>query len=382
MPAPKTTIWPINNHTRAKHEILRRYLQAWLPIMTSRNEHVLIIDGFAGPGEYVGGEPGSPLIAIDTFLHHTSAQIREKKATFLFIEEDARRCEYLEQLLEARKQAHQFPQQATYQVVRGTFDETMTELLTSLEERWLRIAPTFAFIDPFGYSDTPMSIISRLMRYYGCEVLITFMYEEINRFLTADYRTKEHQYDALFGTHAWRQIAAVSMDSNDRRQRLHDLYRDQLRTVGGAKYVRSFRMLNKHNNTDYFLFFGTNHLKGLSAMKDAMWAVDPSGTYQFSDVTDQNQLLLFQPEPDYSLLKRLLLERFEGNTVSIDEIDSYVLEETPFRVAGYKERVLVPMEDTAEIRVITSGKKRKLHTYPKGVHIHFGQGPQVGLWGS
>ena len=134
MPAPKTTIWPIDNHTRAKHEILRRYLQAWLPIMTSRNEQVLIIDGFAGPGEYVGGEPGSPLIAIDTFLNHASAQIREKKVTFLFIDDDARRCEYLEQLLKARQQTQQFPSQATYQVVQGTFDETMTELITSLEE--------------------------------------------------------------------------------------------------------------------------------------------------------------------------------------------------------------------------------------------------------
>ena len=371
----------MDDHTRAKHEILRRYLQAWLPIMTSRNEHVIIIDGFAGPGEYVGGEPGSPLIAIDTFLKHAHAQIREKKVTFLFIEEDARRCEYLERLLEARKQEHLFPQQATYQIVRGTFDETMTGLLTSLEEQGLRIAPTFAFIDPFGYSDTPMSIISRLMRYYGCEVLITFMYEEINRFLTADYRTKEHQYDALFGTQEWRRIAEASVDSKDRMRRLHDLYRDQLRTVGGAKHVRSFRMVNKRNTTDYFLFFGTNHPSGLRVMKDAMWAVDPDGTYQFSDVTDQRQLLLFQPEPDYSLLKRMLLARFEDKTVSIEEIDSYVLEETPFRVAGYKEKVLVPMEDASEIRIVTSGKKRKLHTYPKGVHIHFGQGPQASLWG-
>ena len=381
MAAPMTTIWSMDDHTRAKHEILRRYLQAWLPIMTNRNEHVVIIDGFAGPGEYIGGESGSPLIAVDTFLNHTYAQIREKKVTFLFIEEDARRCEYLERLLEIRKQEHLFPQQATYQVIQSTFDETMTGLLTSLEEQGLRIAPTFAFIDPFGYSDTPMTIISRLMRYYGCEVLITFMYEEINRFLTADYRTKEQQYDTLFGTQAWRQIATTSTDNKDRMRRLHDLYRDQLRTVGGAKYVRSFRMLNKHNTTDYFLFFGTNHPSGLRAMKDAMWAVDQSGTYQFSDFTDQKQLLLFQPEPDYSLLKRMLLTRFEGETVSIEEIDSFVLEETPFRVTGYKEKVLVPMEDASEIKIIASGMKRRRHTYPEGIRIHFGQGPQVSLWG-
>src|SRR5437667_11563413 len=103
----------MDDHTRAKHEILRRYLQAWLPIMTNRNEHVVIIDGFAGPGEYIGGESGSPLIAVDTFLNHTYAKIREKKVTVLFIEEDARRCEYLERLLDIRKQVHRLPHQAT-----------------------------------------------------------------------------------------------------------------------------------------------------------------------------------------------------------------------------------------------------------------------------
>src|SRR6266849_5013050 len=72
-------------------------------------------------------------------------------------------------------------------------------------------------------------------------------------------------------------------------------------------------------------------------------------------------------EPDYSLLKRMLLARFNGETVSIEEIDRYVLEETPFRVAGYKEKVLVPMEDASEISIIAGSKKRRRHTYPKGV---------------
>jgi len=27
-------VWPLEPHTRAKHEILRRYLQAWTPILS------------------------------------------------------------------------------------------------------------------------------------------------------------------------------------------------------------------------------------------------------------------------------------------------------------------------------------------------------------
>ena len=33
MVAPKTTIWKLDPHTSAKHAILRRYLQAWAPIL-------------------------------------------------------------------------------------------------------------------------------------------------------------------------------------------------------------------------------------------------------------------------------------------------------------------------------------------------------------
>ena len=65
-----TTIWDKQPHTRAKHEILRRYLDAWLPIMSRYNERLLILDGFAGPGEYTDGSDGSPLIAVNALIQH------------------------------------------------------------------------------------------------------------------------------------------------------------------------------------------------------------------------------------------------------------------------------------------------------------------------
>jgi three-Cys-motif partner protein len=61
MAAPKQTIWKLEPHTRAKHEILKRYLQAWMIILSQgRFPEILYIDGFAGPGEYEGGKPDLP----------------------------------------------------------------------------------------------------------------------------------------------------------------------------------------------------------------------------------------------------------------------------------------------------------------------------------
>jgi len=96
--------------------------------MTSYNGRIIYLDGFAGPGEYEGREPGSPIIAINTFLNHTHSPIRTREVLFLFIEQDHARCEHLRQLLERRI----LPTTASYEIFEGNFDETMTDLLTPL----------------------------------------------------------------------------------------------------------------------------------------------------------------------------------------------------------------------------------------------------------
>ena len=58
MGSAKEKLWPLEPHTTGKHLVLRAYLNAWLPILSSGNSRVLFIDGFAGPGEYAGGEEG------------------------------------------------------------------------------------------------------------------------------------------------------------------------------------------------------------------------------------------------------------------------------------------------------------------------------------
>ena len=62
---PSDTLWSIEPHTAAKHKILCKYLDAWLPILQSFNGRIIYLDGFAGPGRYIGGEPGSPLVALE-----------------------------------------------------------------------------------------------------------------------------------------------------------------------------------------------------------------------------------------------------------------------------------------------------------------------------
>jgi hypothetical protein len=83
------------------------------------------------------------------------------------------------------------------------------------------------------------------------------------------------------------------------------------------------QMRNKRDTMDYFLFFATNNELGLKKMKDAMWRVDESGTYTFSDATDPNQSVLFSAEPDSQLLTRLIVNTFGGTETTPEEIESF-----------------------------------------------------------
>ena len=117
-------IWPLEAHTRAKHELLRRYLAAWFPVLTNRgfNRRVLFLDGFAGPGIYANGEPGSPIIALDTLVNHKHfPNLAHSEFDFHFVEPDRERFDSLEEQLRLFWARHPGGQPAN--VLKYTRDE-------------------------------------------------------------------------------------------------------------------------------------------------------------------------------------------------------------------------------------------------------------------
>jgi len=359
-----STTWNIEPHTEAKHEILRKYLDAWLPIMTRWNGRVLYIDGFAGPGEYVGGKCGSPIIAIRAVLEH-KANIRSE-IIMKFIEADKKRCEYLRQKINLLK----IPPNIKTECICKKFDETLTEIFKYIDEQKTRMAPAFIFIDPFGFTGIPFSLIKRIMQNERCEILINFMYEEINRFI--DDKKLWTSLVETFGTDKWKEMIS-ERDPKKRVEFLHAIYKEQLEKEAGIKFVRSFKMVNKVNKTDYFLFFGTNNIIGLKKMKEAMWKVDKSGSFQFSDATyNPNQSVLFETGPNYDQLKRILLKEFKDKLISITELENFILTQTLFRETHYKKQILVPMEksEPPKIEVKCEGKRKKC-TFPPQCIIRF-----------
>jgi three-Cys-motif partner protein len=352
---PRTTIWELEPHTAAKHEILRRYIQAWAPILSQGNfPHLVFVDGFAGPGRYSKGEEGSPLIAIKAVIGQ-QRPIRAK-VDFHFIELDKPRADHLEKEIGAITP----PSNVTTKIHGGrSFQDAFPVVWNTYAPKLGRSRPpTFLFIDPFGFK-IPFSYVVKVLRAPSCEVLITFMFEEINRFLSQGQQPDN--FDELFGCPDWRDGINIKLP-RDRIKFLHDLYQRQLTQAAGARFVRSFAMRNERNTMDYLLFFATNNQSGLIKMKEAMWRVDESGTYTFSDATDPNQSVLFSAEPDRQLLTRLIVARFVGAETTPDEIERFVVRDTPFRETHYK-KVLQILEEAEKIVALDPSPKRRRGTY-------------------
>ncbi len=357
MAAPKTTTWSLEPHTRAKHEILRRYLEAWTPILSLGGfPTIAYVDGFAGPGVYSGGEDGSPIIAVKAALQH-QAKINAN-VQFFFIEKDTDRAERVQQLVTGLG----LPAHFHARIIGGkTFEEGFRENLLEVYKKQRKpIPPTFAFIDPFGWTGAPFSLVKEILANQSCEVLINFMFEEINRFI--EHRDQPNNFDAFFGSDEWRRVTTIG-EKKARREFLHGLYLKQLRAAAGAKYVRSFEMRNDKDVTDYFLFFATNNWKGMAKMKEAMWKVDQSGEFRFSDATNPAQELLFSREPNFDGLRRAVVARFSGKDATVAEVQDFVLAETAYRETHYKKQVLAPLEREGKVTQVSPPVGRQPNTY-------------------
>ncbi len=371
-------IWPLEAHTRAKHELLRRYLAAWFPILTNRgfNRRVLFLDGFAGPGIYANGEPGSPIIALDTLVNHKHfPNLAHSEFVFHFVEPDRERFDSLEEQLRLFWARHPGGQPANVKVAcyNDNFEARATGLVSTIREQKKKLAPTFAFIDPFGWSGAPLTLIRDLLSFDRCEVLFNFMFDSVNRFVADERPGVARHFAELFGTEEDEHRAAASLKGEARKQFLRDLYASRLKAVAGFTHVRSFELMDlERGRTAYYLMYGTRHAKGLEVMKDAMWALDPTSGTKFSGFAGEQQML-FEPEPHFGPLRDAIEAAFAGKKVTVDEIERFVVEETDYKTTHYKKNVLKVMEVEGAIRCETA--RKMAGTYPPGTVLRFAPFP-------
>ncbi len=362
MPTPRETVWPLDDHTRGKHLVLRNYLNAWLPILGGARGRIIFIDGFAGPGEYATGEDGSPVIALKALAEH-SARARMSDVRFLFIEARTDRADHLQALLSAR--FRDLPSGWKWDVIPGECAPTVLALLNDLEREGTRIAPSLMMLDPFGVKGIPIELVQRFLGHPRTEVYVSFMYESFRRF--DEQPEFERHLDELFGVPTWRETLAHT-DPETARQATYALYEECLRNAG-ARFVLHFDIY-RGGRLVYSVFFATNHSVGCDRMKQAMWRAAPDGSFQFRGQRG-GQMALDIGGPNYEMLREELVA-FIGSreNVEVREVEEFLQSDLSlFHSAHpYKTKGLKVLEQ--QRRVIaerTPGTRRG--TFPDGTTL-------------
>ncbi len=365
MSDPKETIYAACPHTVAKHRILQAYLTRWLAILDRNaqkigrsSQRLLYVDGFAGAGEYEDGVPGSPQIPIDIVAnqsHQFACPIEMR-----FIEKRSDRAAHLRQLIRDKK-AKLVGTTGRLQIidpVEGDCEQEIRRLVSECEARRQALGPAFFFLDQFGYSSFSMDLIQTILRHEVCETFSYLNWNLLHPFM-AD-ATKHAGISKAFGGSEWREVLTLS--GSQKETRFREVYLAALRERAGARYAYPFAMRGPDHRVIYWLFFCTNNLRGLEEMKEAMWEVDRSGGFEFSDKFASERSSLYE-YTDAQLATDLVRE-LDGQSMTVEQLKEYVLVNTPAICAL---RAFGAMEAAKQLRPIDPPPNRKVRSF--GQHM-------------
>ncbi len=322
----KDTIYDADPHTKAKHAILREYMKRWLPILSrqARNvgsgQRLLYVDGFAGAGEYTNNVQGSPLVAIEAAAQHSHEFT--VPIVFVFIEQRKDRVDHLKNLITTKKHAILGTKQLVVEPIEGDCETEVLRIINAHENQKQKLGPAFFFLDQFGYSSFSMGLVNRILAHDVCEVFSYLNWNLLHPFMTD--QTKWSGITKAFGGDEWKSVIGLSGQAKE--DKFKEIYMAVLQARGGAKYTFPFAMRDQHDRVIYWLFFCTNNIRGLEEMKKAMWTVDRSGGFQFSDKHSAQLGHLFTVDDEW--LADHLFAEHENKTMSVGNVREYVLTKT------------------------------------------------------
>lgn len=310
--------WNYPEHTAAKHEILRRYLGAWLSILGRgnrgfRHPQLFLLDGFAGRGRYMEGQPGSPAIMFERAKQVADDGLVEN-VLIRCSEPDNTNFGHLQEVCEGL-----IHEKVTVKPTQETFEE--------IAQRFIAYAktqnpppPTFVMIDPYGIKGVELQTLRELLKFDRLEILLTFMVRDPARFLEANY---DEALTALFGGDSWRECA----DDANRPECLMRKFNEVI-TKDAATYALPYKVHEDEKQVVlYYLVHLTNKDLGMRVMKEAM--VRKSGEMTFFPITlrptDQLGFDVAEPAP-FASLQRHLAEKYGGRSMKFVDLlnDDYL----------------------------------------------------------
>jgi three-Cys-motif partner protein len=371
MTDPRQIFPPKTIATKVKHRILETYLKAWGGIIINSNRknaiRLTFVDTCCGSGLYAPGDDatvsefdsGSALIGLnvlnDLALNGSAAGIQvETKA--IFVNKERGELETLASAISAQ------PAGPTKHVMLpGALSDQVDSIVRQCERSF-----AFIFIDPFGPSAIPFTVVSRLvdLRYADC--LINFPYYSVQKWSgwlgSGQQENRLQIVDALMNGSKWRELATTAVTGDDLEALLLQQYISSL-TERGVGAIAVPMLFEDRARTMYHLVFTSHNTAGLAAAKEKLLKGEAHQSALRSELkssrTNQSAFDFMAadtdlPSVDVDALATLLADHFRGRQVTFDEVIRRGLLE-PHVLLGHINRALTVLKGSQ--RAIRAGRK-------------------------
>ena len=335
--------WPYEVQTEVKHKVLGAYSKIWITKLGSKS-NTLFFDCHGGCGAYIK-EDGSVHYGSSIIVKMIGDKVNENrsyKTGVINCETDKRNYENFLNVLND-----------VGNVKISSFNDCFEDVINSPNViKYYKKYPTLFLVDPFGYNFA-IADLSDLMNTFGNEIIVNFMFDFINRFISKP--ELEESLNTFFGTDEWKQ--AISLTGQKRETFLVDLFRNKLKEITGAKYVFPFRLCYPNKDqTYYYLIHATNHIDGITLMKNAFASVN-NGRVQYLG-KNNDAISLF----DLSCIKagdlyKSYLEKYKNKRIAFKDFWAEIVEDTAYTTKDLSE-VLKELESKGRISIIRVSSKR------------------------
>lgn len=287
----------IEDHSLAKHEVLRAYLINYLRILAlnpnSEGIRVTLVDGFAGGGQYQtpAGSivDGSPLVLLDALkearvlvaIDRQQRNIRKSyviDANVHLVEKHAATHKFLQKVIADSPDAHEGSTEV--HVHKGDFHKKLPDIIKDIQTRQKKSGRSVFILDQYGWSrvnlETVKTIFSELP---FAEVFLTWMIDSLVNFLSGEMVDKLNPALQRAGLgevlSAENLLAIKNSNSGDGdltwRRAIQSTMTEQIRSISGATYCTPFYIVPRTSRRGYWLLHLAQHLRANEEMKRIHW---------------------------------------------------------------------------------------------------------------
>ena len=273
-PPPK-----LEEHTKAKLDVLRRYLRAYfdrLGTVHARDEFRLdLVDGFAGGGIFGFGdaiESGTPLIMLEEYeaarsrLNEGRTKPLHFDLKFHFVDVNRNHMDHLQNVLADRG----YRADGEKIVVHNTpFECVADEIIADVLRRQPRAGRAIFLLDQTGFKQVELALVARILsRLPRAEVILTFASDVLINFLSPQLINAVAPLE-LTDSQVQEMIAFRNGDGG--RALTQRVLREQIRRATGASYDTPFFIRPKLSRRALWFLHLSRHPIARDVMIQCHW---------------------------------------------------------------------------------------------------------------